>query len=871
MIRIPLMLGSSLLALTLFGCSGSGDKGDDGTGTITGDDGGIGNDADGDGYPDGEDCNDNDANVHPGASEVCDNVDNNCDDQVDEGVTSTYYRDADGDGFGDDDNSTDACSVPAGYVPAGNDCDDANDDVYPGNLESCDYADNDCDGDIDEGVSKTYYADSDVDGYGDPDNATESCSQPPAYVTDDTDCDDTTNQAFPGNLEICDEIDNDCDGDVDEGVANTYYADTDKDGYGDPGVIESACSKPTGYATTGTDCDDTDSTVNPAASEKCDLIDNDCDGTTDEDSAIDVVTWYYDSDADGYGDPTITDIDCSQPSGYVASNADCDDTDDTVYSGATELCDGQDNDCNGSIPTNETDDDTDTYVECTVDSGGWDGSASITDGGDCDDTDKAQYPGADEYCNGEDDDCDGSVDEDGDVVDGDSFYADTDSDGLGDYTSVYTACSQPSGYVSNAYDCDDTNGSEPVVVSASTGSPSGSGTLSDPYDSIQDGIDDASSCVIVYKGTYREAIDLDGKSLYLWGVDGAEFTTIDANGSPCDGTDPTGCEPAVTIASSTGATSTIRDFTITGGTGYTSKSTSSTTCADSSSSHDGTNTCTVNYYYYYGGGIYVDGDDPTLQDVIIESNTLPETEQAVAGDFVQNWLYSYGGGIAVINGTVFLDGVSIFSNYGDQGGGIWVGTGGSLDMFYTMVMENSAGDGGGANVSDSGSLSATNSIFGCNEAATDGGGIYMEDTGTNVTVINAVLYQDKSAAGSTHGAGVYGDSYASVTMMNSIIYTAMGSYAATGTGTGTFSYNDVYNSSTSSYTFGGSWSKGTGGITLVPSFTKVTCDGNPDNDDFTLKSTSSCIDAGNPSSSYYDTDGTACDMGAYGGPSGDWD
>ena len=102
--------------------------------------------------------------------------------------------------------------------------------VYPGAPELCDGLDNNCDGNVDEGVLNTYYADTDSDGYGDAGSSTQSCTAPAGYVSDDTDCDDTNDHMYPGAPELCDGLDNNCDGNVDEGVLNTYYADTDSDG-----------------------------------------------------------------------------------------------------------------------------------------------------------------------------------------------------------------------------------------------------------------------------------------------------------------------------------------------------------------------------------------------------------------------------------------------------------------------------------------------------------------------------------------------------------------------------------------------------------------------------------------------------------------
>ncbi|MAY79764.1 MAG: hypothetical protein CL930_03170, partial [Deltaproteobacteria bacterium] len=120
-----------------------------------------------------------------------------------------------GDDTGDDevvpvDEDGDGVSVEAG------DCDDTRDDVYPGAAEVCDEVDNNCDGVADEGVTSMFYADTDMDGYGDSLSTTESCTAPDSFVADATDCDDTRDDVYPGAAEVCDEVDNNCDGVADE-------------------------------------------------------------------------------------------------------------------------------------------------------------------------------------------------------------------------------------------------------------------------------------------------------------------------------------------------------------------------------------------------------------------------------------------------------------------------------------------------------------------------------------------------------------------------------------------------------------------------------------------------------------------------------
>ncbi|MFT5685431.1 MAG: hypothetical protein ACI8RZ_006382, partial [Myxococcota bacterium] len=412
-----------LLALLLSATLGCADKGSVATDTDAPDTTEI--DADSDGYDATEDCNDTDAAVHPGATEACDGTDNNCDGSVDEGVTGTFYADDDGDSFGDPDATVESCDVPDGHVAIGTDCDDTTAESYPGAAERCDGLDNDCDGDIDEDVLGIWYADADADGYGDLDSEYATCDPPPGYVGNAEDCDDTEVAAFPGGTEVCDGVDNDCDGTTDEDDAidaETFYADSDGDGFADPGSTAIACEAPSGYLAVGisddTDCDDSDSAINPDAEEVCDSVDNNCDGNVDED-ATDAVTYYGDSDGDGYGGTTFTTTACEAPTAYVTDSSDCDDLNADAYPGAEEVCDGVDNDCDGdtdedtaSAETFYADDDgdgfgdpDDTTESCDLLSG------YTVDDTDCDDTDAGINPDAEEVCDGSDTDCDGDTDE----------------------------------------------------------------------------------------------------------------------------------------------------------------------------------------------------------------------------------------------------------------------------------------------------------------------------------------------------------------------------------------------------------------------------------------------------------------------------
>ena len=166
----------------------------------------------------------------------------------------------------------------------------------------------------------------------------------------DVDCDDGDVTIYPGAAEVCDGIDNNCNGDVDEGLLESWYLDADGDGHGNGDTETESCNTPDGHVAEGGDCDDLDDTVHPDALEWCDGIDNDCDGTTDESDASDVVTWYLDSDGDGFGVDDTTSAACDGPAGYALLGGDCDDADP----GSTVVA--EDEDCDGTV----------TAADCSV-------------------------------------------------------------------------------------------------------------------------------------------------------------------------------------------------------------------------------------------------------------------------------------------------------------------------------------------------------------------------------------------------------------------------------------------------------------------------------------------------------------------------
>ena len=150
----------------------------------------------------------------------------------------------------------------------------------------------------------------------------------------------------PALQEICDSIDNDCNGIVDDGMGMVWYRDQDGDGFGSYNDTTFACVQPDGYTTQGGDCNDLEATVNANATEICDGLDNNCNSIIDEGL---IQALYVDADGDGYGDTNQMQTGCSEGNGLSAVYGDCDDNNAQIYPTAQELCDNLDNDCNSLI------------------------------------------------------------------------------------------------------------------------------------------------------------------------------------------------------------------------------------------------------------------------------------------------------------------------------------------------------------------------------------------------------------------------------------------------------------------------------------------------------------------------------------------
>lgn len=276
-------------------------------------------DDDGDGHSEADgDCDDDNAAIGPGAAELCDGLDNDCDGTIDDGAGDliTFYWDHDGDGTGA--TPVEACALPEGAAENDGDCDDLDSAINPGADEVCDGLDNDCDGAVDDdddsldrSTHSDWYRDADADGYGDPGTVVgRSCEALPGTVADSTDCDDAEPAVNPGQAEVCDVIgiDEDCDGlvnDEDDSIyvasQTLWYPDSDGDGFGDQATAAlPLCLDPSteelAYVDDGTDCADEDAVTHPGADEVCsDGVVNDCDGTTE--AAAEACAWNTDLDA----------------------------------------------------------------------------------------------------------------------------------------------------------------------------------------------------------------------------------------------------------------------------------------------------------------------------------------------------------------------------------------------------------------------------------------------------------------------------------------------------------------------------------------------------------------------------------------------
>ncbi len=534
--------------------------------------------------------------------------------------------------------------------------------------------------------------------------------------------------------EVCDGLDNDCDGDLtDEPGYRAWYRDADGDGYGDEGVVVYACAALDGYTSGRGDCNDADPEISPGVSEQCNGVDDDCDG----------VVANGDEDGDGDGWPRCMD---------------CDETDPDIYDGAPEHCDGVDRDCDGVVSLN--DDDGDGQTACD---------------GDCDDADPTRWLGAPEACDGVDNDCDGGVpadegidaDGDGALLCGDcddadptrsSRHVDTCGDGVDD-------------------DCDGVVDGDCVDCDLA---------VPNDYTTIQAAIDAATTAdlICVGSGTWAENVDFGGAEVTVWAVKGAAATIIDGGA----------LNSVVRFTTGEGPGAALRGFTLTNG--YETYAGGGVRIEGASPTLEDL-VVRGNDGGYYGGGVYVDEGAPTLTRVAVRDNSAYhywEWERGAGGgvylrdadaildDVIVegNIAGEYGGGLCLYDSDAVLTNLTIRENSGVLMGAGIAAWGGAPRLSNVRVLDNATptfwgfGDidsrGGGAYLSADARL--TNVLVAGNSDVLGAGGLFIdagyEPVLTNVIVTDnsSGLYAEAGAAPILSYSNVWGNGTADYTGMD---------------------------------------------------------------------------------------------------------
>ena len=438
------------------------------------------------------DCNDNNPNVHPDAAEICnEGVDDDCKDGADpDGAPGCLerYLDEDDDGFGLADSEAKCLCSPAAPWTAleAGDCDDKATAVNPDAVEICNGIDDNCVDEVDEGLGGGPCSGSDGECEG-----TLQCQGAAGLVCDAPDA----------TTETCDGKDNDCDGNVDEEDATgctTYYEDVDDDGAGKPFSGKCLCDSVDHHtATVGGDCNDDKDTIKPGVEEICnDGVDDNCDDIADPVDSTGCSLLFEDADDDQWGVAGSEMCLCAAVGDHTAIKpGDCNDKLPGVFPGATEACNGLDDNCNEQV------DEGLGGAACSIANEHGECAGSEVCNGEAGIACNAQVPAA-ELCDEADNDCDEAVDE-ADAGGCTVFYADKDEDGVGSAVSL-CLCAPEGEYTSEVTgDCNDLSAFiSPKYSEVCNG-------IDDNCDDIID-IEDSAGCDLHYRDD-----DIDG-----WGVAG---------------------------------------------------------------------------------------------------------------------------------------------------------------------------------------------------------------------------------------------------------------------------------------------------------------------------------------------------------------
>ena len=290
-------------------------------------------------------------------------------------------------------------------------------------------------------------------------------------VPNEDDCEPNDGTIFPGNVETCNGVDDDCDGSTDgAGTPDciNHYPDPDNDGYGSG---EGACvcgPSPQFPVSVGGDCGPMDPAVNPEQTEACTNKDDNCDGTTDPENAMDCKTYYVDGDDDGWG-TTLEPTRClcwgDPATDHTTTKVgDCNDLNPLVHPEMVELCNGVDDDCNvqadpeGSIGCvvlfKDSDQDGFGVSDASKCLCGMQGFYTTLVDGDCDDTNSSVNPDQTEACDSVDTDCNGQTDE-AYAIGCTTYFTDTDNDGYGVTPTTCLCAPSPQWHTADGGDCDD--------------------------------------------------------------------------------------------------------------------------------------------------------------------------------------------------------------------------------------------------------------------------------------------------------------------------------------------------------------------------------------------------------------------------------